>query len=245
MIGGTYDESGGDYYPPEPVQPPQSSQGPPPTNQTPEERRRLVISDFIIPAYREILGRDPTEEEINSDFDVYVRHGGTAVRDSLSARKGGPGPVAGTLGGIAQGPQPYGGPWEPSFNLAGAPKFSFRAPSLDEARNEPGYEFARSEGNRGLEQSAAGRGVLRTGGTLKDLASWNNRFAEQNYGNVFDRSFRTAQAEYAPQFADWQARTAAEMERGRGAFQRPWDQYVYGSDDRYRYDKMLYEGGLT
>lgn len=64
----------------------------------------------------------------------------------------------------------------------------FAAPTLEEAKAEPGYEFARSEGLRGLENSASARGVARTGGTLKDLIGWGNRFAEQNYGNVFNRS---------------------------------------------------------
>lgn len=67
----------------------------------------------------------------------------------------------------------------------------FRAPSLEDAKAEPGYEFARSEGLRGLQNSAASRGVARTGGTLKDLIGWGNRFAEQNYGNVFNRAGMT------------------------------------------------------
>jgi len=95
-------------------------------------------------------------------------------------------------------------PWEfPEFS---APKFSgignftpppafqydaFRAPSLEDARNEPGYEFARGEGQRALETSAAARGIARTGGTLKDLISWGNKFGEQNYGNVFNRGAQT------------------------------------------------------
>lgn len=68
---------------------------------------------------------------------------------------------------------------------------AFSAPSLQDAQNEPGYEFARKEGQRALENSAAGRGVLRTGGTLKDLIGWGNRFAEQNYGNVYNRAANT------------------------------------------------------
>jgi hypothetical protein len=59
---------------------------------------------------------------------------------------------------------------------------------LAEAQGEPGYEFARREGQRALENAAAGRGVLRTGGTLKDLIGWGNKFAEQNYANVFNRA---------------------------------------------------------
>lgn len=72
--------------------------------------------------------------------------------------------------------------------------FSFSAyeqPTLEEAQNEPGYQFALDQGRKALENSAAAKGVLRTGGTLKDLFSWGDRFAEQNYGNVNNRKFQT------------------------------------------------------
>jgi len=91
----------------------------------------------------------------------------------------------------------------PSFDPGPAfeapPAFSyeaFKAPTLDDAKAEPGYEFARSEGLRGLENVAASRGVARTGGTLKDLIGWGNRFAEQNYGNVFNRAGQTYDRNY-------------------------------------------------
>ena len=64
----------------------------------------------------------------------------------------------------------------------------FRAPSFAEARNEPGYEFARSEGLRALENAAGARGMTRTGSALKDVVGWGNRFAGQNYGDVYKRS---------------------------------------------------------
>lgn len=79
-------------------------------------------------------------------------------------------------------------------DFAAPPAFSyapFAAPSLADAQNEPGYAFARDEGQRALETAAAARGIARTGGTLKDLIGWGNRFAEQNYGNVFNRSAQT------------------------------------------------------
>ncbi len=61
----------------------------------------------------------------------------------------------------------------------------FKAPTLEEAQNRPGYQFALDQGRKALESSAAARGVLRTGGTLKDLFSWGDKFGEQNYGNQF------------------------------------------------------------
>ena len=67
----------------------------------------------------------------------------------------------------------------------------FRAPTLEDARNEPGYEFARSEGLRGLSNLNAAKGLSRTGGAYKGVVDWGNRFAEQNYGNVYNRAAST------------------------------------------------------
>lgn len=84
--------------------------------------------------------------------------------------------------------------FDPGPAFQAPPAFSydpFSAPTLEQAQNEPGYAFAREEGRKALENSAAARGVLRTGGTLKDILGWGNRFAEQNYGNVFNRAATT------------------------------------------------------
>jgi hypothetical protein len=66
----------------------------------------------------------------------------------------------------------------------------YRPTTLQEAENDPGYQFARDQGRKTLENSAAGRGVLRTGGTLKDILEYGNKFAEQNYQSVDNRRFR-------------------------------------------------------
>ncbi len=64
----------------------------------------------------------------------------------------------------------------------------FQAPTLEQAQSQPGYQFARDQGQKALENSAAARGMLRSGGTLKDLFSWGDQFAQQNYGNVFNQN---------------------------------------------------------
>lgn len=52
---------------------------------------------------------------------------------------------------------------------------------------EPGYEFRRSEGMRGIEQQAAARGLLGSGSTLRDLTEYNSGLASQEYGNSYNR----------------------------------------------------------
>ncbi len=82
----------------------------------------------------------------------------------------------------------------PSFNgpsFKAPDPFSYEKytlPTLAEAQKEPGYEFAAGEGIKRLEGTKAAQGVYRTGGTLKDIYAWGNKFAEQNYGNVENRA---------------------------------------------------------
>lgn len=83
----------------------------------------------------------------------------------------------------------------PAFSYASytapEPYQPFVGPTLEQAQSEPGYAFARDEGQRALENSASAKGIVRTGGTLKDFIGWGNRFAEQNFGNVYNRTANT------------------------------------------------------
>lgn len=53
--------------------------------------------------------------------------------------------------------------------------------------NSPDYQFARDEGTRGIERSAAARGGIASGNTLASLARFNSGLATQNYGNYTNR----------------------------------------------------------
>ena len=61
----------------------------------------------------------------------------------------------------------------------------FQAPNLID---DPGYQFRLSEGLKGIERSAAAKGTLLTGGTLKALAGYHQGLASQEYGNAWDRA---------------------------------------------------------
>lgn len=108
------------------------------------------------------------------------------------------------------------------------PPPAFNLPSPQEAMNDPGYQFTLGQGQKGLEQSAAARGLLNTGGTAKDLIGYNQAAATTQYGNVLNRmlnqyltnyqtqyvdpnaiSFRDAQASFAPQMAQFNANVGA------------------------------------
>ena len=52
---------------------------------------------------------------------------------------------------------------------------------------DPGYAFRLKEGMRGLENSAAARGLLSSGSTLKGITDYGQGMASQEYGNAYNR----------------------------------------------------------
>lgn len=67
----------------------------------------------------------------------------------------------------------------------------FNAPTAESMWNEPGLKFRMDTGRKALESSAASRGTLKTGGTLKSILEYGQNFGEAAYGNVFDRALTT------------------------------------------------------
>jgi len=61
------------------------------------------------------------------------------------------------------------------------------APDPSQFQADPGYQFAFDEGQRAIDRSAAARGALNSGGTLKALARYGQGMANQQYGTWYDR----------------------------------------------------------
>lgn len=80
------------------------------------------------------------------------------------------------------------------YGAFGSGRFSM--PTLADLRGSPGYQFARDEGLKAIERSAAAKGTLLTGGTLKALAGYGTGLADQTYGQHFDRARQTHQTNY-------------------------------------------------
>lgn len=131
--------------------------------------------------------------------------------------------------------QSYGGlaslasPGRPEYSSL--PGFKFTAPTKESLYNDPSYVARRDEGRQAIEQSASGRGTLRTGGNLKDIVNYGQEFASREYGNVWDRAFNVAKEEYKPEVLNWQGRNRVnELE-----FNRLFEQEMARLDDDYRY----------
>jgi hypothetical protein len=76
---------------------------------------------------------------------------------------------------------------------AGGSSGASGAPNYSAFFNSPDYQFALQQGGLAVDRSAAARGLLTSGGTLKDLTSFGQGLASQQYGNYFNRLMSVAQ----------------------------------------------------
>jgi hypothetical protein len=72
-------------------------------------------------------------------------------------------------------------PNDPDFGSAA------RAFGMDQFEADPGYAFRMSEGMKALERSAAARGGLLSGATLKGITRFGQDTASNEYTNAFNR----------------------------------------------------------
>lgn len=79
--------------------------------------------------------------------------------------------------------QQLAGPGGPLTN-----QFSFNPSDL---QNDPGYQFTLQQGQDALQRSAAAKGQLFSGGTLKSLAGYTTGTANQYFNDAFNRAQST------------------------------------------------------
>lgn len=59
--------------------------------------------------------------------------------------------------------------------------------TMSDFYRDPGYQFRMQEGQKALERSAAARGGLQSGATLRALAQYGQNFATNEYQNAYNR----------------------------------------------------------
>jgi hypothetical protein len=223
--GGVIDKVGGDVPSnPSPIQPPEGqtpvspAPAPPPTTYTP-------------PAPPPNTYAPPTA--------------GYGAAPAAPPAAGAGGAVGGAGGGLIQ--EYPGGPFVPPEQAKGpawvAPTWNaptYTAPTYQSAMDDPGYQFAQEEGQKGVERSAAARGVLNSGGTLQDIAKWNQALASTQYANVADRALQGFQTNTQNAFnafttnaandkAAYDANYKTQYEDPyRNAYQSAWDKWSAG-----------------
>lgn len=108
-------------------------------------------------------------------------------------------------GGSAQVPQVAGAP-DPNATGTAAPggfgslatgwNQTFSSPTAVTEQNDPGYMFRLQQGQTALENSAAARGNLLTGGTAKAETDFAQNDASNEYQNVYNRSLQNYNTNY-------------------------------------------------
>lgn len=123
----------------------------------------------------------------------------------------------------------------PTFNFPAAPVFSypdFEAPTAESILNTPSFQARLRAGSDALERSAAAKGTLRTGGTLKGIYDYGRNFSGSEYQQGFDNAYRvydtnrqTARDRFAPGMARYQFMNQAELAAKLAQYQRVFDIY--------------------
>jgi hypothetical protein len=82
--------------------------------------------------------------------------------------------------------QPWRDAGGQALNKLNDPSFQ-KTFGMDEFQKDPGYDFRMAEGQKALERSAAARGGLQSGGTLKAVSRYGQDYASGEYQNAYNR----------------------------------------------------------
>ena len=88
----------------------------------------------------------------------------------------------------------------------------FEAPTAEQARQTPGYEFGLQQGEGAQQASAAANGTLLTGGTQAALNQYGQNYADTNYNNVYNQALQT----YGTNYNTWANQQNSEYNRLAG-----------------------------
>jgi len=98
----------------------------------------------------------------------------------------------------------------------------FQAPTLEQARATPGYQFTLENGLQGIDRGAAANGTLLTMGNQKDRAAYATGLADQTYQQIYNN----AKGEFGDRFNihAWNASNAASTYGS--AYDRAMQEYM-------------------
>ena len=136
-----------------------------------QARATEAAADVSLQAVQEAIAAERELFEISrEDLAPYREVGTQALRD-----------LAGTL--------------DPRGGFPGERAFTFDFPT-EEFEGDPGYQFRLAEGQKAIERSAAARGGLLSGRTLKDIERFAQGTASVEFQRAYGRQFQEALTEY-------------------------------------------------
>lgn len=90
----------------------------------------------------------------------------------------------------------------------------FSAPTLAQAEQNPGYQFALQQGTQALNKSAAANGTLMTGTQGTALQQYGQGLGEQNYQNVYNNAYNAYMGNYQSLLGGTNAGQQSVQEQG-------------------------------
>lgn len=154
-----------------------------------------IASDTAALAAKNPEDRAQFISDLNTQYQASAHNvpGGGGSDDSGGVS--GPRMGSGSSGGrLPDGSYPLG-TFGGGFN-EGAPQSiqpftdTFSAPTTVDLQNSPGFLGRVATADRGIQNSAAARGTLLTGGTLKGLSAYNQDLASNEYNNLFGQNMQ-------------------------------------------------------
>lgn len=95
----------------------------------------------------------------------------------------------------------------------------FEAPRADDVLQDPAYQRRLEEGRKALETSAAAKGLLRTGATLKSLSDYAQQQASDEYARTYQRQLGEYQMGRAGAKEEFESGRQSYMDRYNKAYQ--------------------------
>ena len=128
----------------------------------------------------------------------------------------------------------------------------FVAPTMAEVMERPGYKFGLEQGQIALENSAASRGILRHGNTMREMLKYGSDYATTKYDDSYKRmlgewktmqdegryaheqSYRGTKDEFTSQVDERRYAHDADYRKAIDEFTSQVDERRYAHDARYR-----------
>lgn len=108
------------------------------------------------------------------------------------------------------------------------PPAAFTPPDPNELAANPSYQFRLNQGNDLINKSAAAKGLLRSGGTLKDILQYGQNFASQEYDQAYDRAFNQYGQQRDAAFREYDIQRQNALDKWKA----DWDMHVFNNTPR-------------
>lgn len=147
-------------------------------------------------------------------------------------------------------------PWTTEFSYPNwAPPGQFKPPDAFQAptglteQNDPGYQARLNLGEQALQRSAAAQGTLLTGGTLRDINSFAQDYASNEYGNVYNRALTGWTTNYNKALTDYTTTYNASLNDWTTNYNKAFNEYqqsynIYENNQANQYNRLANLAGL-